>query len=180
MGAYPIVPIVQSMKGDPMAQNQSGPELAAPKKTSKIGPKWVMVLAAVLAGFLILAIINRTAPTPVAPLAAPLAPIGAETAPHAALLPTDAWVGTWTGVEGLRIDIAKDGAGYKLHIFSMDGDAEYAGAPHGDVITFERAGKVETIRAGDGKATGLKWLADKPNCLVIQPGEGFCRPEGAP
>jgi hypothetical protein len=161
-----------------MAQNQSGPEVP-PKKTSKLGPKWLLILAAVLVGFFLLATISKTAPTPVAPSAAPLAPIGAETAAPPTL-PTDAWVGTWTGVEGLRIDIAKEGADYKLHIFNMDGDAEYAGAPQGDVITFERAGKTETLRAGNGNDTGLKWLADKTNCLVIQPGEGFCRAEGTP
>ncbi len=30
------------------------------------------------------------------------------------------------------------------------------------------------LRAGDGEATGLKWLADK-DCLIVATGEGYCR-----
>ena len=33
----------------------------------------------------------------------------------------------------------------------------------------------ETIIATSGKGTGMKWLADKHDCLVIKPGEGYCR-----
>jgi hypothetical protein len=166
-----------------MAQNQSQSQSGSPKKTNPIGPKWLLVLAAVAVGFLALATINKTVPTPKAPPIAPLAPASSQAAPPQPL-PTDAWVGTWTGVEGLRIDIAKSEVkgdpNYKLHLFNMDGDAEYVGRPQGDVISFERGGKVETIKAGSGKDTGLKWLADKTNCLFIHPGEGFCRPEGTP
>jgi hypothetical protein len=31
------------------------------------------------------------------------------------------------------------------------------------------------LRATDGAGTGMKWLADKTDCLVVAPGEGFCR-----
>lgn len=34
---------------------------------------------------------------------------------------------------------------------------------------------LETIRATNGPGTGMKWLADKRNCFVIRPGEGFGR-----
>jgi len=36
--------------------------------------------------------------------------------------------------------------------------------------------KTETIRATDGAGTGMKWLADRKDCLVVTVGsEGFCR-----
>jgi hypothetical protein len=35
-------------------------------------------------------------------------------------------------------------------------------------ISFERNGKAETIRSGKGERTGMKWLADKKDCLVIR------------
>ncbi len=83
-------------------------------------------------------------------------------------------------MEGLRLDISKTGASYRLHIANMDGEGDFTGVPDGKAIVFERAGKTERITAGDGAATGLKWLQGQKNCLVIKPGEGFCRPEGNP
>jgi hypothetical protein len=39
-----------------------------------------------------------------------------------------------------------------------------------------RDGTTETIRATDGAGTGMKWLANKTDCLVVTVGsEGFCR-----
>jgi hypothetical protein len=35
--------------------------------------------------------------------------------------------------------------------------------------------KTESIHAGNGEDTGMKWLLDKKNCLIIKYGEGFCR-----
>jgi len=168
-----------------MAENSS-PKPVKPKQPNPIGPKWLLVLGAVLAGFLLVSVINNKVATPNSdPVPEPesigtLEPTGLDVAPGQTPLSTDAWVGTWTGVEGLRIDIEKVGAGYKLHIVNMDGKGDYTGAPDSEKIVFERAGKTETLTHGDGKATGLKWLADKTNCLVIQPGEGFCRAEGNP
>ena len=65
--------------------------------------------------------------------------------------PTDSWVGKWIGVEGLHLTIAKDD------------------------IAFTRPDGPQQLRAGDGAATGLKWLADKKNCLIVATGEGYCR-----
>ena len=42
-------------------------------------------------------------------------------------------------------------------------------------MQFQRDGKSETISAGSGRDTGMKWLLDKKNCLIIKIGEGFCR-----
>ncbi|HEY1099440.1 MAG TPA: hypothetical protein VGF99_10950, partial [Myxococcota bacterium] len=106
------------------------------------------------------------APTPKAP-----------DAPKAEALPTDAWLGKWVGVEGLALVIDKGPGGpgnYKLTISSMDGTTSHAGVADVDRIRFERNG-TEYIRAGKGTDTGLKWLADKNNCLIIKEAEGFCR-----
>lgn len=51
----------------------------------------------------------------------------------------------------------------------------FEGQSAGDGITFERDSVSETIRAGTGAETGMKWLQEKSNCLVVRPGEGYCR-----
>lgn len=90
---------------------------------------------------------------------------------------TDAWIGKWTGVEGLALDVQKGNAEgkYALKVTLLDGTNDYEGAAAGDTITFVRDGKTETIRKTDGAATGLKYLAEKKDCLTIKSGEGFCR-----
>ncbi|SFR98246.1 hypothetical protein [Sphingomonas jatrophae] len=94
-------------------------------------------------------------------------------------LPTDAWIGRWTGPEGLFVDIAQGGerGRYRLTIkgdLDSKGDA-VTGVAEDGTIRFERNGVAETLRAGEGAATGLKWLEGKKHCLVVKPGEGFCR-----
>lgn len=89
---------------------------------------------------------------------------------------TDAWLGKWVGVEGLVLVIDR-GAGpgtYNLTISTMDGTTKHVGTADNTRIRFERSG-TEYIHAGKGSDTGLKWLADKNNCLIIKEGEGFCR-----
>lgn len=97
----------------------------------------------------------------------------------AAGLPTDAWVGKWIGVEGLVLDIQPAGerGHYMLSVTLLDGTKSYEGTAEGDMIRFTRNGRPESIRAATGDQTGLKWLAGKTNCLMIQQGEGFCRDE---
>jgi len=46
---------------------------------------------------------------------------------------------------------------------------------HGDQLRFERDGTAEVLRATRGADTGMKWLADKSNCLTVRAGEGYCR-----
>lgn len=91
--------------------------------------------------------------------------------------PTDAWIGKWIGVEGLVLDVqpAGDPGNYVLSVTLLDGTKSYEGTAQGDAIRFTRDGRTETIRAATGDETGLKWLAGKQNCLMIQRGEGFCR-----
>lgn len=99
------------------------------------------------------------------------------TAPQAARLPTDAWIGKWVGVEGLVLDIAPgaDAGHYALKVTLLDGTDDYAGVAAGDSIRFKRNGREESIRKASGDETGLKYLAGKKNCLMIRDGEGFCR-----
>lgn len=90
---------------------------------------------------------------------------------------TDEWVGKWVGVEGLALDIAKDAqpGQYMLTVTLLDGTNTYWGTADGKTIRFTRNGKEERVRKAKGADTGLKYLAEKDNCLMIQEGEGFCR-----
>jgi hypothetical protein len=87
----------------------------------------------------------------------------------------DKWLGKWIGPEGTYLVLSKNANKYVVMINSLDGPATYEGSATGDRIEFQRNGKIETIRAGNGHDTGMKWLQDKTNCLIIQTGEGFCR-----
>jgi hypothetical protein len=89
---------------------------------------------------------------------------------------TDKWIGRWQGVEGTFLALSKNGDKYQIEIANLDGAKVYEGVAAGDHIEFMRNGKTETIRAVTGKETGMKWLADQNNCLVVTVGsEGFCR-----
>jgi hypothetical protein len=88
---------------------------------------------------------------------------------------TDQWLGQWNGPEGTYLLLSTNGDRYVVKIQSLDQPATYVGIPAGDHIQFQRDGKSETIRAGNGRETGMKWLLDKKNCLIIKVGEGFCR-----
>jgi hypothetical protein len=85
------------------------------------------------------------------------------------------WLGKWIGPEGTYLVLSKNGDKYLVMINSLDGPATYEGTAAGERIEFQRNGQTETIHAGNGHDTGMKWLQDKTNCLVIQTGEGFCR-----
>lgn len=118
-------------------------------------------------------------PAPPAEVVAPEspAPVTPEPAPAAATpAGPDAWLGKWTGPEGTFLLLEKrDDHGYTVTIQSLDGRESYPGDAAGRSIEFERDGKTERLRPGSGKLTGMKWLADKSDCLLIQLGEGFCR-----
>lgn len=51
----------------------------------------------------------------------------------------------------------------------MDGRAD------GGTIAFARDGQPHVLRHVTGAETGLKWLAGRRDCLMIEPGERFCR-----
>lgn len=91
--------------------------------------------------------------------------------------PTDGWLGRWTGVEGTYLDIAaRDDGGYALTMqYTLDQSGTFAGRAEGEAILFERDGRTERLRPGTGEETGMKWLLDKRDCLVVREGEGYCR-----
>ena len=88
---------------------------------------------------------------------------------------TDAWVGRWIGPEGTYLELAGANGAYEVTIKDLDAARTFTGAAAGDRIEFRRDGATESIRATNGDATGMKWLAGKVNCLTIKPGEGYCR-----
>jgi hypothetical protein len=68
---------------------------------------------------------------------------------------------------------------YSVTVTDLDGPKTYSGTAAGNRIEFARAGRTESIRAATGQETGMKWLADETNCLVITAGsEGYCRKAG--
>lgn len=87
----------------------------------------------------------------------------------------DAWLGEWRGPEGTLLTLAGGQGGYRVTVRDLDGPRSFDGSAVADGIAFERDGVIETIRATDGPGTGMKWLAGKRDCLVVRPGEGFCR-----
>jgi hypothetical protein len=90
----------------------------------------------------------------------------------------DGWVGRWTGVEGtyLVVSKGKDAGTYKLEMqYTLDDKGSFDGKATADGISFTRPDGQQTLRATDGDATELKWLAGKKDCLTVKPGEGYCR-----
>ena len=89
------------------------------------------------------------------------------------------WLGQWNGPEGTYLVLSQgpsqNNGKFDIKIRSLDSLDTYEGTATGDGIQFTRNGKTETIHAGNGEQTGMKWLLDKKNCLIIQSGEGFCR-----
>ncbi len=110
--------------------------------------------------------------SPKAPTAAPApAPIAASQPVQAA----SPLLGQWNGPEGTSLRIDGGDGKYALTIRNLDGPRTFQGRGEGDTIHFNRDGKALTIRPGDGAATGMKWLADKKHCVIIESGEGYCR-----
>ncbi len=97
------------------------------------------------------------------------------------VLPTDDWIGSWAGPEGLYLDILASSSGEPGNYLlvskdNLDRQDHYSGMADGASIRFQRDGRELTIRAGTGKDTGFKYLADKQDCLIVIPGkEGYCR-----
>jgi hypothetical protein len=89
--------------------------------------------------------------------------------------PVDAWLGRWNGPEGTFLLLERGDGGYDVTIHNLDGPRVFRGVAVGTQLQFERDGVMESIRATDGSATGMKWLSDKSDCLTIRSGEGYCR-----
>ncbi|HCS62733.1 MAG TPA: hypothetical protein DIW64_00820 [Cellvibrio sp.] len=88
---------------------------------------------------------------------------------------TDAWVGKWNGPEGTFLEIAGSDGIYTITIQDLDGPKQFQGKSNGNEISFERNGTMESIQSSNGTDTGMKWLAEKSDCLRVRLGEGWCR-----
>lgn len=88
---------------------------------------------------------------------------------------TDGWLGRWNGPEGTFLLLAGGNGSYEVTVQNLDGPRVFQGAAAGELIQFERDGVAETLRPTNGVDTGMKWLADKKDCLTIRSGEGYCR-----
>jgi len=91
------------------------------------------------------------------------------------VMDTAAYTGKWTGPEGTALTILPNGKDYTVTVRNLDGPRDFAGSAVADGIQFTRDGKTFVIHKGDGAATGMKWLADKKDCLIVETGEGYCR-----
>ena len=87
------------------------------------------------------------------------------------------YLGRWTGIEGMYLIVAaKPGGGLTLEMqWDLDNNGTFDGTVTADGLRFMRNGVEETAVHSNGQATGLKYLADKIECLTIKQGEGYCR-----
>lgn len=88
---------------------------------------------------------------------------------------TEKWLGKWNGPEGTFLNVEQEQGGYSVIIQNLDGPTSFHGQAVTEGISFDRDGATEVIHTGNGQQTGMKWLADKTNCLIVKAGEGFCR-----
>ena len=111
---------------------------------------------------------GATDPAIVTPLPAPVAQPSAT--------PVD-FTGRWIGVEGMYLVVTSAGADrYSLEMqYDLDHKQTANGRETPTGIAFERDGKSLLLKPSDGKATGLKYLAGKKDCLTVALGEGYCR-----
>lgn len=90
----------------------------------------------------------------------------------------DAWVGRWKGVEGTYLVVSKGASAgaYTLEMqYTLDDKGSFNGTATETGIAFERPDGKQELRASNGDATGLKYLAGKKDCLKVKDGEGYCR-----
>jgi hypothetical protein len=110
------------------------------------------------------------------------APTNASDAMITPVTPVDPaqWVGRWTGVEGMYLDIQPDSArgngAFTLEMqYSLDDSGTFPGDAVGNGIRFTRPDGTFLLTATDGEATGLRYLLEKQDCLTVTTGEGYCR-----
>jgi hypothetical protein len=105
-------------------------------------------------------------------------PTPAQASAPAASTPTtsaDRWLGRWQGPEATFLEITGSAGAYRVTVQNLDGPRTFDAAAGTDSLSFTRDGVAETVRPGSGADTGMKWLADKRDCLVVKAGEGYCR-----
>lgn len=92
------------------------------------------------------------------------------------------FAGRWIGPEGMFLDIAADpevGPGHYTirNRWGLDTEMEgaFKGTVEAGVLRFTRPDGDQTLTPGSGEATGMKYLLDKSDCLIVRTGEGYCR-----
>lgn len=126
----------------------------------------------VLAGLLTLAACSQ-APPPTRNATVTPEPVAAPTFP-----PARDYVGRWTGVEGMFLDIAATDRPdrYRLTMqYDLDHSRTVSAKLDNDRLVFTSDGSKHSLVPTDGATTGLKYLAGKKDCLTVVPGEGYCR-----
>ncbi len=125
----------------------------------------------------LLAACSKAPPEPApAPAATPPAVVPApEGTAASAAVDVSAWLGRWQGPEGTFLEISGTPGAYRVTVQNLDGPRSFDAATSATGLSFVRDGVTETVRAGNGVETGMKWLADKQDCLVVKAGEGYCR-----
>jgi hypothetical protein len=88
---------------------------------------------------------------------------------------TDKWMGKWNGPGETYLILAPQGNNYLITIRSNESLSTYEGKPATHRITFERQSVKESVRPGSAKDAGVAALADKSDCMVVKPGEAYCR-----
>ena len=96
-------------------------------------------------------------------------------------VPAKSWAGRWVGPEGMFLDIVNKDGLYSgrftvTNRYSLDKEGVFEAVADGNTLILTRNGKQLPVRPGTGDETGMKWLAGKTDCLIIAPGEGYCRP----
>ena len=87
----------------------------------------------------------------------------------------DNLLGKWIGPEGTFLQLAGGDGKYEIIIQNLDGPRTFQGRAAGNQIEFERDGVKYSLHASTGLETGMKWLSEKSNCVMVSAGEGYCR-----
>lgn len=110
------------------------------------------------------------------PSVAPPGPGSADASAEPAMMSPADYLGRWTGVEGMFLNVTKAGEGVQLEMqYDLDHKVTVPGKVTAEGLRFDRDGKMLLARPSNGDATGLKWLAGKKDCLTVASGEGYCR-----
>ena len=86
-----------------------------------------------------------------------------------------AMLGKWTGPEGTFLLVEKKDGKLAVTVQNLDGPRVFTAQSDGKQLTFVRDGKTLALTPTDGAGTGMKWLAGRKQCIVVEPGEGYCR-----
>lgn len=87
----------------------------------------------------------------------------------------DNLLGKWIGPEGTFLQLAGGDGKYEIIIQNLDGPRTFQGRAAGNQIVFERDGIKYSLHASTGLETGMKWLSEKSNCVMVSAGEGYCK-----